>query len=85
MQVQKLEDFYLMWPYSSQVFADDIFYSIFKHDHMNSKEGLRYRYTVLEKGGSQDEMKTVSDFLGREPKTEAFYKELGLAWYLEMQ
>jgi metallopeptidase MepB len=46
---------------------------------MNPKEGLRYRYAILEKGGSQDEMKTVSDFLGREPKTEAFYKELGLA------
>lgn len=46
---------------------------------MNSREGLRHRYTVLEKGGSQDEVKTVSDFLGREPKTEAFYKELGLA------
>ena len=33
---------------------------------------------VLEKGGSQDEMKTLEDFLGRAPSTEAFYKELGL-------
>jgi metallopeptidase MepB len=32
-----------------------------------------------EKGGSQDEMKMLTDFLGREPKTDAFYKELGLA------
>jgi metallopeptidase MepB len=34
---------------------------------------------VLEKGGSQDEMKTLRDFLGRDPKPDAFYKELGLA------
>jgi metallopeptidase MepB len=34
---------------------------------------------VLEKGGGQDEMKTLVDFLGREPKTEAFYQEIGLA------
>ena len=46
---------------------------------MDSQEGRRYRYDVLEKGGSQDEMKTVVDFLGREPKTDAFYEELGLS------
>jgi metallopeptidase MepB len=46
---------------------------------MDGKEGRRYRYEVLEKGGSQDEMKTVVDFLGRKPETGAFYKRLGLA------
>jgi metallopeptidase MepB len=56
-----------------------MFYTVFKADPMNSEEGRRYRYTVLEKGGSQDEMKTLAEFLGREPKREAFYKELGLA------
>jgi metallopeptidase MepB len=40
---------------------------------------LKYRYGVLEKGGSQDEIKTVSEFLGQELKTDVFYKELGLA------
>ncbi|MCJ1383232.1 hypothetical protein MMC17_006870 [Xylographa soralifera] len=63
----------------SRVFADDIFYTVFKPDPMDSKAGRRYRYAVLEKGGSQDEMKTVVDFLGRDPKTDAFYKELGLS------
>ncbi|MCJ1439435.1 hypothetical protein MMC27_008829 [Xylographa pallens] len=63
----------------SRVFADDIFYTVFKQDPMDSQEGRRYRYAVLEKGGSQDEMKTVVDYLGREPKTDAFYKELGLS------
>ena len=33
---------------------------------------------VLEKGGSQDEMKTLTDFLGRPPNSDAFYEELGV-------
>ena len=56
-----------------------MFYAAFRADPMNAKEGRRYRYTVLEKGGSQDEMKMLVDFLGREPTTEAFHKSLGLA------
>ena len=63
---------------SSQVYSTDMFYSVFKKDPMDPKEGRRYRHTVLEKGGSQDEMKTLVEFLGREPKTDAFYEELGL-------
>lgn len=55
-----------------------MFYSVFKKNPMDPQEGRRYRYTVLEKGGSQDEMQTLIDFLGREPKTDAFYEELGL-------
>ncbi|KAL1992253.1 hypothetical protein VTN49DRAFT_4285 [Thermomyces lanuginosus] len=64
---------------SSQVYSTDMFYTIFKADPMNAAEGRRYRHTVLEKGGSQEEMKTLTEFLGREPKTDAFYEELGLA------
>jgi metallopeptidase MepB len=64
---------------SSNVYALDMFYTVFKADPMNPKEGRRYRHTVLERGGSQPEMKTLEDFLGRKPSTEAFYKELGLA------
>lgn len=63
---------------SSQVYSADMFYSVFKKDPMNGKEGRRYRHTVLERGGSQEEMQTLEDFLGRKPSTEAFYKELGL-------
>jgi len=63
---------------SSQVFADDMFHTVFKPDPMNAEAGRRYRQCVLEKGGSQDEMKTVCDFLGRQPSTEAFHKELGI-------
>ena len=46
---------------------------------MNGKEGRRYRHTVLERGGSQEEMQTLEDFLGRKPSTESFYKEMGLS------
>jgi len=55
-----------------------MFYSVFEKDPMNAKEGRRYRHTVLERGGSQEEMQTLEDFLGRKPSTEAFYRELGL-------
>jgi metallopeptidase MepB len=63
---------------SSQVYSTDMFYSVFKANPMNAKEGRRYRHTLLEKGGSQDEMKTLIEFLGREPRPDAFYEELGL-------
>jgi metallopeptidase MepB len=63
---------------SSQVYSTDMFYSVFKKDPMNKTEGRRYRHMVLEKGGSQEEMKTLEDFLGRKPSTAAFYKDLGL-------
>ena len=64
---------------SSQVYSADMFHSVFAKDPMSSAEGRRYRHQVLEKGGSQDEMETLKGFLGREPSTEPFYKELGLA------
>lgn len=63
---------------SSEVYSTDMFYSVFKQNPMNRSEGRRYRHTVLERGGSQDEMQTLVDFLGRKPDTDAFYKELGL-------
>jgi len=63
---------------SSQVYSTDMFYTVFKKNPMDPKEGRRYRHTVLERGGSQDEMKTLVSFLGREPKTDPFYEELGL-------
>lgn len=64
---------------SSQVYSTDMFYTVFKADPMNGKEGRRYRHTVLEKGGSKEEMTLLEEFLGRKPNTEAFYKELGIS------
>jgi metallopeptidase MepB len=64
---------------SSQVYSTDMFYTVFKADPMSAKEGRRYRHTVLERGGSREEMDLLKEFLGREPSTEAFYKELGIS------
>ena len=64
---------------SSQVYSMDMFYSVFQKNPMDGKEGRRYRHTVLEKGGSRDEMESLVEFLGREPSSEAFYKELGIS------
>jgi metallopeptidase MepB len=64
---------------SSQVYSTDMFYTVFKINPMDPVQGRRYRHTVLEKGGSQDEMLTLEQFLGRKPSSEAFYKELGLS------
>lgn len=56
-----------------------MFYSAFKTDPMNGTQGRRYRHTVLERGGSQDEMETLKQFLGREPNSDAFFEDLGLS------
>ncbi|TPX15951.1 uncharacterized protein E0L32_000285 [Thyridium curvatum] len=63
---------------SSEVYSADMFHTVFRQDPMNGAEGRRYRHTVLERGGAQDEMRTLEQFLGRKPSTEAFYRELGL-------
>ncbi|RPA74369.1 zincin [Ascobolus immersus RN42] len=62
----------------SQVFSTDMFYQAFKKDPMNPEAGRRYRKLVLERGGSQDEMESLKEFLGREPNADAFLEELGL-------
>ncbi|KAJ5113804.1 hypothetical protein N7456_002338 [Penicillium angulare] len=62
----------------AEVYALDMFYSTFKSDPLSPEQGRRYRRMVLEKGGSQPEMKTLSNFLGREPTTQAFYEELAI-------
>lgn len=45
---------------------------------MNPSEGRRYRKALLEKGGTQDELKTLTEYLGREPRMEPFCDELGI-------
>ncbi|KAK1971920.1 metallopeptidase MepB [Colletotrichum sublineola] len=62
----------------SKVYSADMFHTVFRAAPMDSNEGLRYRYAVLEKGGSRDEMQMLTEFLGREPTVDAFQRELGL-------
>lgn len=63
----------------SEVYSTDMFYSVFRQQPMDGAAGRRYRHTVLERGGSRDELGLLTEFLGREPSPEAFYRELGLA------
>lgn len=55
-----------------------MFATAFSKDPMSREAGLRYRRTVLEKGGSADEMALLREFLGREPNSRAFHDELGI-------
>lgn len=62
----------------SKVLALDMFDTVFKKDPLDGKAGRCYRNMVLQKGGSQDEMETLVQFLGRRPTAKSFYKSLGL-------
>ena len=64
---------------SSQVYATDIFHTVFSKDPITMEAGRRYQNTVLKHGGSREPMKLLKEFLGREMSNEAFYKELGIA------
>ena len=44
----------------------------------NKEVGMRWRKEVLEKGSSEDEMKLITNFLGRKPNQKAFLKEMGV-------
>jgi thimet oligopeptidase len=61
----------------SQVFGDDM-YTRFEHHPLDADEGSRYRRLVLERGGSVDGDVLVRDFLGREPRNDAFLRDIGL-------
>ena len=63
---------------SSEVYSADVFHTVFKADPMSTKEGRRYRYAVLEKGGSWNGVKILTEFLGRRPCDDSFNGELGL-------
>ncbi len=60
------------------VYAQDAFSEFEKEGLSNEKVGMRWRKEVLEKGSSEDEMKLITNFLGRKPSDKAFLKELGV-------
>lgn len=60
----------------SLVFAADMYATVFKGDPLDPARGERYRQAILKPGGSRDELDSLKDFLGREPNSEAFIKEL---------
>lgn len=61
-----------MW---SQVLALDML-SKFSKDMLDAKVGHRYRDTILAQGGQVEPADMVRKFLGRQPSSEAFFKEI---------
>lgn len=63
----------------SIVFSADMFYSRFKTEGVNNpKTGADYRNCILKAGATRDADEIIRDFLGREPKIEAFLQSIGL-------
>lgn len=60
------------------VYAQDAFSEFEKQGLFNKQLGIKWRKEVLEKGSSEDEMKLITNFLGRKPSDKAFLKELGV-------
>lgn len=61
---------------SGGIMASDILKSGFAPDPMSLEAGRRYRDIVLKRGGSQPEMETVTEYLGR-PNAKAHFERLG--------
>lgn len=62
----------------SLVYAQDMFQRFEQLGVTSPKAGQYYREKVLARGGSMDAMDMLKDYLGREPKTDAFLKHLGV-------
>ena len=45
---------------------------------LNPEAGMYYRRKVLARGGVMDEMEMIKDYLGRDPKLDAYLEHLGL-------
>ena len=45
---------------------------------MSPEVGAKYRDLVIGKGGSKDPYELLCDFLGRQPNSDAFFKDMGI-------
>lgn len=63
----------------SEVYAADMFSVFEKKGILDPQTGNRLRKTILEKGGSEDPMIMVRNFLGREPDNAAFLRSQGFS------
>lgn len=64
-----------MW---SKVYACDMFRRFKELGMLSPEAGMYYRKKILARGGTLDGMDLVKDYLGREPKLDAFAEDLGL-------
>jgi thimet oligopeptidase len=62
----------------SEVFADDMFTRFGNGRLLDPELGREYRRTVLARGASVDGDVLVRDFLGREPSSNAFLRNIGV-------
>ena len=64
-----------MW---SLVYAQDMFQRFEELGMLDPEAGRYYREKILARGGTMDELDMVRDYLGREPRMDAFLEHLGL-------
>ena len=63
----------------SEVYAADMF-SVFEANGIfDIESGMRFRQIILEKGGSENPMSLVENFLGRKPDNNAFLRKQDIA------
>jgi thimet oligopeptidase len=63
----------------SLVYAQDMFQRFEELGILSPKAGAYYREKILSRGGTMDEFAMLRDYLGREPKLDAFLRHLGLS------
>lgn len=65
----------------SELMSADMFLTAFKKagSALDSKAGRRYRRAILSRGGSKDGDDLLKDFLGREPRLDAWLEAKGLS------
>lgn len=61
----------------AKVYAEDMFSVFQKEGILNKKQGKRLKNIILEKGGSEDEMRMLMQYLDRKPDMRNFLNSIG--------